>query len=127
MVSVFGLLDRYIGPAMKRALAVELYEKGMSEEKIANILGVSRSLVSRYLKGNRGSHLEELPRSLLEEIKFIAVEASSGKLQSSDIEYLLWVTALKYASRKKLCAFHAKIDSKIDARTCQLCVKLFSS
>lgn len=125
MVTVFGLLDRYAYPALRKALALELYRRGLNEGEIGEALGVSRSLVSRYLRGSRGLALESLDERVLEAVKRLADEVYAGGLARHDVEYRLSRLALEAASSKLFCSLHAKLDRSVDPSACTLCQALF--
>ncbi|AKG38545.1 hypothetical protein MA03_03585 [Infirmifilum uzonense] len=80
MSTVFGLFDKYVGPAMRRALAVELYNRGFKIGEIAEILGVSRSLVSRYLNGSRGSRAGDIPEDVFNTSKALLMKLKARVL-----------------------------------------------
>ncbi|MGB9708764.1 MAG: transcriptional regulator [Infirmifilum sp.] len=125
MSTVFGLFDKYVGPAMRRALAVELYNRGFKIGEIAEILGVSRSLVSRYLNGSRGSRAGDIPEDVFNSVKSIADEIEGTSIGPYDVEYRLWQETLKLASEKKFCRLHARVNKRIKPELCQVCVRLF--
>ena len=47
----------YILPAIRRELVVVLKEKGISQKKIAEMVGIVQSAVSQYLAGKRGGEV----------------------------------------------------------------------
>jgi len=69
------MVSKYL-PTIRALLAVELSRKyGLTEQRIAELLGTTKAAVSQYLSSKRGSkRLKELMRmkSIVEEIRRIA-------------------------------------------------------
>ncbi len=73
-----------IVPSIRRELAYILYKKyGLSQSKIAELLGITQAAVSQYLRGARGKkYLTPKSRELIEELAKMLVE---GKKNLSDL------------------------------------------
>jgi len=56
-------VSRTVLPAVRRALALELYRMGCSYSKIASLLHSTPAAISQYLKGKRGVGVR-VPREL---------------------------------------------------------------
>ncbi len=65
----------YILPALRKALAVELKNKGMSQKEIAKLLHVTEPAVSQYTKGKRAGTL-----AFSEEVQTAISEAATAQL-----------------------------------------------
>ncbi|RLF30570.1 MAG: transcriptional regulator [Thermoplasmata archaeon] len=60
----------YIIPAIRKEIAKNLIEKhGLSQKKVADILGVTPAAISQYLSRKRGNFMEIKDDNLLEEIE----------------------------------------------------------
>ncbi len=55
-------------PCIRRAFAISLFEKGLNQKKIADIIGVSNAAISQYLASKRGKNIE-FSKKLQEEIE----------------------------------------------------------
>lgn len=58
----------YIIPAIRREFAKVMLDKGLSQKKIAETLGVTEAAVSQYMKSKRAADVE-FKESVTEEIK----------------------------------------------------------
>jgi len=126
MVTLFGLLDRYVYPSLRRALALELHRMGLDEKAIAEKLGVSRSLVSRYLLGSRGAFIGELSNRQAERIRRLAEEVVRGNLSGREVEASLALIAVDMARSGELCPLHARLDYRFADRSCSMCRVVFT-
>ena len=126
-ISVFELLSRYILPSLRRILVETLWMNGLSESDIARRLNISRSLVSRYIRGERGHRLEiRIEHDVVEKIREIALKILSNEIDHYGVEEELMRIAIKLLSEKKLCIYHKKLEPDIDIGKCRICPKLFS-
>ena len=127
-VTLFEFIYRYVYPALRRRLAVILYEEfGLKQSEVAATLGITQSAVSRYVDGRRGAtvNLDNIP----EVNKYLRDIALRIKLRGMDT-YTLQVELIKIIfqllAKRKLCRIHSSIDSSIDLSKCSVCPRLFS-
>lgn len=128
MKDVFELAYRYVVPSIRSLLVQELIRKGMLEMEAAELLGLSRSAVSRYLKAERGSAIEIAQfEDILQPIRKLAEDITYKKLDEYEIQEEITKVAAYFMSKKYFCKFHKKIDSKIDITKCNICPTVFGN
>jgi len=126
-VTVFDLAARYLLPSLRRAVAEELLSMGLSEARIAEILGVSRSLVSRYVRGLRGSRVRvDFDESVRSAVRSIAVKAVSGEASPEEIDAELAKLLAKLLAEKRMCRYHAVLDKTVNTVACNICTLIFA-
>jgi uncharacterized protein len=104
----------YLMPAIRKELSVSMHDMGMKQKRIAQILGLTPSAISQYIKDKRGN------QALKEEFKIIINDAA---LQLSEGKPLIPIMKkLSEEARKMgiLCELHKKYDPNIPRR-CKLC------
>lgn len=79
-------------PAMKCAIALELYNShGITQEKIAKMLGITQAQVSKYLSGRVSPEVEKTMsnKALKRDAAAIAKKMAAGKASSREISRLV--------------------------------------
>ncbi len=111
-------------PALRASIAKELMSKhGMTQTKAAELLGVTQTAVSYYLRNKRGSgaqdsiQVEEVRRSISE---------ITGMLAGKEVDRRAVVTkfteALLYIRRHRLlCNVHKQYEPQLDVDACDVC------
>ncbi len=123
------LIAKHIAPKIKLLVIKRLYERGLGQDKIAKLLGLTQPMVSKYLRYREDEVyflLEE--SSIREEIEQI-VEILSHYLENGDV--IGYITTFSHfmntlLARGSLCDFHRKIDSRSELKTCSICLYLFT-
>ena len=125
-ISVFELGYRYLMPSIRRSIAVELKERGLTQEEIAKRMRVSNSAVSRYLSMERGTYIDlsEFP-DVREMIKELTVNILVNELRDYELQRKILEIALYALSRRYICAFHRSIDPNVDPERCNICPEIF--
>lgn len=122
------LAARYIVPPMKALVAHVLREKGLGQERIARLLGVSQPMVSRYLRRKRSEVLRELEEAgaLGDEASSVAAVLASRLLQGDYRGYISLFTSYinTLLVRGSLCQLHQRLDPMVP-RDCSICSSLF--
>ncbi|MBR9677621.1 helix-turn-helix domain-containing protein [Candidatus Woesearchaeota archaeon] len=107
----------YVLPAIRKQLAIHLQELGLKQNKIAELLGLTKSAVSQYLSKKRSSadilsddtktlarqsakKIIEQPQNMIREIQKLCSQAKNDKVLC------------------KLCAKHVKILPD----NCKVCI-----
>ncbi len=125
MKSVFTIADKYVYPSLRRLLVVRLRRKGARPAEIAQLLGLSRSLVTRYLKGERGKYIDfSIHPDVVKTLDHIADSVMNNRIGVKDVVASLSALTLYVLARKYVCKFHAEIDD-IDPSTCGICPRIF--
>ncbi|MBO3757538.1 MAG: transcriptional regulator [Thermoproteota archaeon] len=128
MKDVFELTYRYVIPSIRGLLARELIRKGILESEAAEVLGLSRSAISRYLKAERGSAIRVAQfKDVLQLIEELAEDITYNKLGEYEVQEEINKIASYFMSKKYFCKFHSKIEPKIDTTRCRICPTVFSS
>ncbi|MBS3167409.1 helix-turn-helix domain-containing protein [Candidatus Woesearchaeota archaeon] len=106
----------YILPALRRAIALELQHKGLRQNKIAELLGITEAAVSQYLSGKRGTELK------FEMDVAQKIEQSAEKIKNNG-DLLEEIESLCKLIRNKMitCKIHKKYG--VAKKTCEVCFK----
>jgi len=126
-VTAFEIASRYVYPSLRRRLVEILYkEYKLTQVKIASLLHITQSAVSRYLKQGRGalinvSEFDDIDR----ELKALAKMIIEERPNEYKIHLELVKIALVMLGKGYICAFHGKIDDEIDVSECHTCIDLF--
>ncbi len=123
------LIAKHIAPKIKLLVIKRLYEKGLGQDKIAKLLGLTQPMISKYLRYREDEvyfFLEE--SNIREEIEQI-VEILSHYLEDGNI--LGYITTFSHfmntlLARGSLCEFHRKIDPRDELKNCSICLYLFT-
>ncbi len=109
----------YLIPALRRELAkILIYDFGMSQKKASQILGITESAISQYLKSKRGSEL----KFSKEEIEKIRESAYNIVENKSGVNEEIYKLSVKFRASNALCDFHKKGDKTV-SKDCELCVR----
>jgi predicted transcriptional regulator len=113
-------------PAVRAILSKEMViEKGLKEEEVARMLGITQAAVSNYLRGTRGDN--ELIAKLMSlseimsMIKEISNDLSTNRAYTA--KTLSKVSALINYMRYSLTIFdaHHSLERNIDEKVCEQC------
>jgi predicted transcriptional regulator len=113
-------------PAVRAILARELVKvRGLKEEEVARLLGITQAAVSNYIRGTRGdielisklSSLQEIMRM----IKDIEEDLSSHRAYSASTlsKFIALCNYMRYSLI--ICDVHHRLESKIDEKVCEQC------
>ena len=113
-------------PAVRAILSKELViEKGLKEEEVARMLGITQAAVSNYLRGTRGDN--ELISKLLSLSEIMSMIKEIGDDLSTNRAYtaktLSKFIALCNYMRYSLiiCDAHHSLERNIDEKVCEQC------
>ncbi len=127
MKSVFTIADKYVYPSLRRFLVIRLRYKGARPAEIARLLGLSRSLVTRYLKGERGRYIDfSIYPDVVEALDRIADSVINNKISNKEVIIGLSTLTMYVLARKYVCRFHAEIDD-VNPSTCDICPKIYEN
>jgi uncharacterized protein len=113
-------------PAVRAILAKDLVKaKGLKEEEVAKLLGITQAAVSNYLRGTRGdselisklTSFQEVMRMIGEiEDDLSSHRAYSAATLSKFIALCnyMWYTFI-------ICDVHHRLESNIDEKICEQC------
>ena len=126
MKDVFEIGYRYLMPFLRATLVRKLVQRGLSETKIASLLVMTQSAVSRYANMKRGGVVDLSDREdVMERIESLADALAEGGLSPYDVQKELIRVALYSLARGYVCRFHNEIDPRIDPSVCDVCRSLF--
>jgi len=125
-VSAFEVASRYVYPSLRRRLVEHLREKGLKQTEIAELLHITQSAVSRYLRMDRGalidvSRFEDIDGEIAELAEWIV----SQRPGEYEIHAELVRISLDFLGKGYACTFHSKIDPEVNPRECRVCIELF--
>lgn len=106
----------YLIPGIRRELAKAFLGKGMSQKKISELLGITESAVSQYLKEKRGSEMK------FEDSELKLIEAAAERIVDDNIEANkeIYDLCIKFRGSDSLCEFHRSHDSTVK-KDCDMC------
>jgi len=96
----------YVIPTLRRYLALNLLQQGMSQKTIALILGVQSAAISQYRSTKRG-HKVEFDTGILDEIKASASRITNHFTYLQETQRLLAVIR----QTNTLCHIHKQFSS----------------
>lgn len=104
----------YVLPALRKAIAKELKEQGLSQTKIASLLNVTKAAISQYFKNSRASNIDLTP--IHKEI----VDASTRiKNNSNTVKELNQLLDLVRRT-KLICEIHRGCSTRVE-KNCGAC------
>lgn len=113
-------------PAIRAILSKELViEKGLKEEEVARMLGITQAAVSNYLRGTRGdneliSKLMSLSE-IMSMIKEISNDLSTNRAYTAKTlsKFIGLCNYMRYSLI--ICDAHHSLESNIDEKVCEQC------
>jgi predicted transcriptional regulator len=113
-------------PAVRSILSKELViEKGLKEEEVARMLGITQAAVSNYLRGTRGdneliSKLMSLSE-IMSMIKEIGDDLSTNRAYTAKTlsKFIALCNYMRYSLI--ICDAHHSIERNIDEKVCEQC------
>ena len=106
-------------PAVRSMLAKELKDSGMTQEQIADALGITQASVSYYLGKARGKNVKTLEKNagLKKTLSATAKRIKENKADSA----LEFCGICKDIRKEVVCSFHKKSNPAL--QTCNLCFR----
>lgn len=113
-------------PAVRAILSKELVmEKGLKEEEVARLLGITQAAVSNYLRGTRGdneliSKLVSLSE-VMSMIKEISDDLSTNRAYTAKTlsKFIALCNYMRYSLI--ICDAHHSLERNIDEKVCEQC------
>jgi predicted transcriptional regulator len=113
-------------PAIRAILSKELViEKGLKEEEVARMLGITQAAVSNYLRGTRGdneliSKLMSLSE-IMSMIKEISNDLSTNRAYTAQTlsKFIGLCNYMRYSLI--ICDAHHSLERNIDEKVCEQC------
>ena len=113
-------------PAVRAILSKELVtEKGLKEEEVARMLGITQAAVSNYLRGTRGdneliSKLMSLGE-IMSMIKEISDDLSTNRAYTAKTlsKFIALCNYMRYSLI--ICDAHHSLERNIDEKVCEQC------
>lgn len=106
----------YLIPALRRELAgIFINDYGLSQKKSSEILGITESAISQYLKSKRGNELK-FSKSDLKQIK----KSAKNIIDSGDSMKEIYDLCVKLRRSRVICKIHKSHDKSI-AKNCEVC------
>lgn len=113
-------------PAVRAILSKELViEKGLKEEEVARMLGITQAAVSNYLRGTRGdneliSKLMSLSE-IMSMIKEISDDLSTNRAYTAKTlsKFIALCNYMRYSLI--ICDAHHSLERNIDQKVCEQC------
>ena len=113
-------------PAIRAILSKELViEKGLKEEEVARMLGITQAAVSNYLRGTRGdneliSKLMSLSE-IMNMIKEISNDLSTNRAYTAKTlsKFIALCNYMRYSLI--ICDAHHSLERNIDEKVCEQC------
>lgn len=124
--NAFEAVAKYVYPSLRRRLVEILREKGLSQIQIAELLYITQSAVSRYLRMNRGAliEVEKFP-DIDEKLRGLADRIMKEKPDEYYIHGELIKITVEMLGKGYVCSFHSRVDPEIDPKKCRICIETF--
>ena len=106
----------YIIPSIRKELSKELIAKGLTQKKAAQLLGLTESAVSQYLKAKRAKGVSFNPEAA-GKIKLAAGKIIKDEKNAKKYIYRLSNELMK---SKEACRIHMKHDKSLK-KGCNIC------
>jgi len=124
--NAFEVASRYVYPSLRRRLVEHLRERGLKQTEIAELLHITQSAVSRYLKEERGKLIDVSSfQDIDSEVEKLAERIIGERPGEYEIHTELVKLSLEFLGKGYGCSFHAEIDPEIDPEKCRVCIELF--
>ena len=117
------VVERFL-PTARALLAVEMDERGLTQQEIAGHLGVSQAAVSQYVRGD--ATVEERfaeDERLQTTVESIADGFATGSMDSYEALGALLATIREFEDRGPICAVHEGEMPALEGLGCDLCVR----
>ena len=125
MKTVFHIIDKHVCPALRRKLVIHLYRRGLTVSEISRLTGYSKSLVSRYLRGERGAGIDiSLYPDIDEHLSRLAHRIVDNKLDPLKVEACIARIAVYMMRKRYVCGYHKTIDPGVNPAECNLCPEI---
>jgi len=113
-------------PAVRAILSKELVvERGLKEDEVARMLGITQAAVSNYLRGTRGdneiiSKLTSL-NEIMSMIKEISADLSTNRAYTAKTlsKFIALCNYMRYSLI--ICDAHHSLERNIDEKVCEQC------
>lgn len=124
--NAFEVASRYLYPSIRRRLVEVLRERGLKQTEIAELLHITQSAVSRYLKMDRGAimDLKDFP-DVDGEVRALAERIIREMPGEYEIHSFIVKLSLEFLGKGYACTFHSRIDPEINPAECRVCIELF--
>jgi predicted transcriptional regulator len=110
-------------PAVKALMAKELTEKrGLKQDQVAQLLGISQSAVSKYTREVRGhvikiDEMEELEPAIQKMVDLVL----KGSYERAEFLKIFCYTCEKVRKTSLMCSFCQQADPSIRIQECSFC------
>lgn len=117
------VVERFL-PTARAMLAVELDDRGLTQQEIADHLGVTQAAVSQYLRGDAAvdERFGEDER-MQETVETVADGFASGTMGGYEALAELLALVREFEDRGPICAVHEEEMPALQGLGCDLCVR----
>ncbi|NJE10058.1 transcriptional regulator [Thermococcus sp. MAR1] len=124
--NAFDVASRYVYPSLRRRLVEILYESSLKQTEIGELLHITQSAVSRYLRMDRGALIDV---SRFPDIDAMVMALAERIVRERPTEYEIHSELVKISlemlGRGYVCSLHSQIDPEVDPAKCKVCLELF--
>lgn len=117
------VVDRFL-PTVRAMLAVRLQERGLTQQEIADHLGVTQAAVSKYVGGRATveEHFREDPRTVAA-VERLADGLATGEMDPYEALGELLDLVREFEDRGPICELHEEEMPALRGLGCDLCVR----
>ena len=109
----------YLIPALRKELAISfINDHGLSQKKVAEMLGITDSAISQYLSQKRGNEIK-FSKTEIENIKKTAKEIIKD---NKDVMKKIYDLSVSLRKSKTICGIHMSQDKNV-GEGCDICFK----
>lgn len=125
MKSVFEFAARHVEPSLKKSLILKLLVRNVDRSRIAKCLGVSQSLITRYVKGERGLHDLTAISEVNSALEDLADRIANGVMCGEEVYGAIVKLTIYVLYKKYACGIHYLATRDVNPSTCRICPKIF--
>ncbi|MGA1821772.1 MAG: thiamine-phosphate synthase family protein [Thermoplasmatota archaeon] len=115
----FSILSDEIIPQVRKRVALDLYDNGMSQDRIAIVMGTSQAMISKYLRDNKepAESLAAVVEDLSRELSVAALSGEDSMMLTRRFSSLLF----KVMAEGRICDRH---NEKFPLAGCTACFEI---
>lgn len=113
---------KYVLPALRAMIAKKLIlERGYTQEKAAEAVGVTQAAISNYLRGVRGFKVEWENNPLVMKYVDEVVDMIANNADRKEVTKRLNAMLIDLRKKGVLCKLHKDVEPMINLSECTIC------
>gem|GEM_PF-643586 len=125
MKSVFEFAARHVEPSLKKSLILKLLARNIDRAYIAKCLDISPSLITRYVRGERGLHDLGAIGEVDLKLEDIADRVARGEICGWEAYIEVARLTMYVLYKKYACGIHYLATRDVNPSSCNICPTIF--